>query len=169
MAISLLAQQAGSSSDAAFKNQCRKHITLLGAYIKRYANLMLLSSESSVISIGELGLSLAEVLRYLNLYGIPGELINTAEGTVSAEKALAAFETFDELLEKSLANLSGVYVNLSERNNGLVFKITLENMLIDFPEEIIEKLNAAGVQSSFELEDNIGYFSFIISKGGDKQ
>lgn len=75
IAISELSRKAINEADPNLRNQYRKQITLLGAYIKRYANLMLLGAESETIRVGELGLSIAEVLRYLNLYGIPGEMI----------------------------------------------------------------------------------------------
>lgn len=168
MAISRIAQQAMHTEDAEQKDKCRKQIALLGSYIKRYANLMLLSSESNTVSVGELSLSVAEVLRYLNLYGIPGELLNTASGYVPAEKALAVFEVFEALLENHLADLRGVYTNLSTQDGGLIFKLTLENMLTDDSESIREKLNAAGIQTLFEHEDNVGYFSFLLPKGGDE-
>lgn len=107
------------------------------------------------------------MLRYLNLYGIPGELLNTASGYVPAEKALAVFEVFEALLENHLADLRGVYTNLSTQDGGLVFKLTLENMLTDNSESIREKLAADGIQTLFEHEDNVGYFSFLLPKGGD--
>ncbi len=155
------------STDVAEIDRCRKQITLLGAYIKRYANLMLLSSESHQISAGELALSVTEVLRYLNLYGIPGELLNTASGNIPAAKAIAVFESFENLLETHLANLHGVYANLSERENGYIFKLTLENMTADRFESVIGKLAAVGVNMQFEYEDDIGYFSFEFSVGGE--
>lgn len=66
-AISRIAEEARKSSDTTLRDRNRKRITLLGAYIKRYANLMLLSADSKIIEAGELDLSVAEVLRYLNL------------------------------------------------------------------------------------------------------
>lgn len=165
--ISQIAQRAMRLTDVAEIDRCRKQITLLGAYIKRYANLMLLSSESHQISAGELALSVTEVLRYLNLYGIPGELLNTASGNIPAAKAIAVFESFENLLETHLANLHGVYANLSERENGYVFKLALENMTADRFESVIGKLAAVGVNMQFEYEDDIGYFSFEFSEGGE--
>lgn len=166
-AISQIAQQGMNAADAAVKDRCRRRITLLGAYIKRYANLMLLSSESGTVSTGELGLSVAEVLRYLNLYGIPGELLNTAAGDVPSKPALAAFEAFEALLEAHLENLHGVCVHLSVRDGDLIFKLTLENMLTDRSDAIYGMLADTGVNMRLETEDNVGYFSFYFPKGGD--
>ncbi|MBQ9545476.1 MAG: hypothetical protein IJV00_10165, partial [Clostridia bacterium] len=57
--ISALARTARTSPDNGVKKKCCSRITLLGAYIKRYANLMLLSDESAGIDAGELGLSVS--------------------------------------------------------------------------------------------------------------
>lgn len=166
--ISRISEQALQSADKDEKNQYRKQIALIASYIKRYANLMILSSETKTIDISELGLSITEVLRYLNLYGIPGELLSSVEGTVPAHEALAFFEAFEELLEEYLSNLKGVFVNLDADNDGFVFRLTLEHIMTEIPEAVTEKLDAAGIQTIAEYEDDVGYLSFTFPKGGDK-
>ena len=165
--ISHIARQAVKTSDPNQKDRYRKQITLLGAYIKRYANLMLLASESETVRVEELALSVSEVLRYLNLYGVPSELMNTAAGTVSSKKALAVFDAFGTLIEDNRSSLKGVYANLSETEEGIVFKLTLENMLTSDPAAIRERLTASGVQIKLEEEDTAGYFRFLLSEGGN--
>lgn len=165
-AISRIAHRALGPEDSSGTDRCRKQIALLAAYIKRYANLLLMSSESGTVSAGELGLSVAEVLRYLNLYGIPGELVNMAEGTLRADGALAVFEAFEALLEGGLSCLAGVCVNLSGEDGGFVCRLTLENMQTGMPPGFGEKLAAAGVAASFESEDGVGFFRFALQGGG---
>lgn len=164
-AISLLAETARTSGDPARKDACRRRITLFGAYIKRYANLMLLSREHSAIELGELGLSVSEVLRYLNYCGIPGEFIGGAEGAVPAEAALAAFEAFEALLETNLDSLQGVFVNLSARED-VTFKMTLENLSAPLPEEATALLADAGVLWELQREDDVAYICLSLPKGG---
>ena len=140
---------------------------MLGAYIKRYANLMLLSEVSKTVSVNELGLSVTEVLRYLNRCGIPGELMNTAQGSISTEEALAVFEAFETLLENNLSDLTGAFVNLDTEGGRLIFRLTLENMRVEIPVSVTEKLMTCGIQSASEYEDNVGYISFVFPKGGE--
>lgn len=168
LAISCLAKEAMHSEDKVKIDQCRKHIALLGAYLKRYANLKLLSSEKQEINTGELGLSVAEVLRYLNMYGIPGELMNTSDMTVLGYQALSAFEAFDELIESNLNVLHGVCIHLSVQNEIFLFKLTLENMHTALPAETREKLASAFIKITFEQEDDVGYYCFTFLKEGDK-
>lgn len=161
VAISRIAKEARLSSDKAFREKSRKHILLLGAYIKRYANLMLLSEDRKVIEVGELSISVAEVLRYLNLFGIPAELLNTAEGSVPADVAFTVFETFKVLLEESFSSISGLFANFSG-NENIVFKLTLENHQAYIPKFMEEKLSETGVRFTVEYEDNVTYIGFTF-------
>ena len=164
--ISQLAEAARSSADAEFKEECRGRITLLGAYIKRYANLMLISQESGTVEAGELGLSVSEVLRYLNFCGIPCELFIDAECILPAPAALAAFEAFETLLESYFSRLKGVFVNLSEAGENVNFKLTLENLTEPPGEDVAQLLSSAGVSAEFKCEDEVAYICLTLPKGG---
>ncbi|MDO4845053.1 MAG: histidine kinase N-terminal 7TM domain-containing protein [Oscillospiraceae bacterium] len=174
-AIVQLAKTARLSGDAALKDVYRNRITLLGAYIKRYANLMLLSRENGVVNAGELGLSVSELLRCLNNCGVPGELICDADCAVPAEAALAIFEALATLPGMELSSLQGVFVHLSAQE-GLTCKITLEGLpglFSPFPENAketddwIDKLRAAGVAAKAQREDDALFLSLSLRKGGE--
>lgn len=164
--ISELAKAARLSKDPAQKETCRRRITLLGAYIKRYANLMLLSQESRTVEAGELGLSFSEVLRYLNSCGVPGELVQSADCAVPAEAALAVFEAFETLVENNLSSLQGVFVNLSSPENVTV-KLTLENLVAPLSAEEAARLSAAGIAGESQGEDDVTYICLTLPKGGE--
>lgn len=164
-AISRLAETARLSSDAAVREKCCRQITLFGAFIKRYANLMLLSDKSQTVEAGELGLSVSEVLRYLNISGIPGELFSTANGDVSAPAALCVFEAFGMLLEANLSVLRGVFVNLSSKEN-VVCKLTLENLSESLSDAMTQKLRDVGIDTQIQTEDDVTYYCFTLPEGG---
>ncbi|MBQ7670392.1 MAG: hypothetical protein IJS45_06700 [Clostridia bacterium] len=166
-AISKLAEDARRSSDLSVKDDCRRRITLLGAYIKRYANLTLLSQESDETEAGELALSVSEVLRYLNYNGIPGEIINSADCTVASSAALAVFEAFETLIEAYYSRLQGVFVNLSSRD-GVTFKLTFEGVAEPVPDGVEKLLSDAGVRVEAQCEDDVTYICFTLPKGGEQ-
>ena len=166
-AISRLAEESRTSEDAALKDRYRYRITLLGAYIKRFANLMLLSQESNTIEAGELGLSVSEVLRYLTFCSIPGELFNNADCTVDAAATLAVFETFENLIESNFDRLKGAFVNLSEQGEKLLFKLTLENLKKPLTPAMEQELAAVGVTSEAQQESGVAYLCFTLPKGGE--
>ena len=165
-AISRLAETARSTDDASIKDDCRRKITLLAAYIKRYANLMLLSRESDRIEVGELGISMAEVLRYLNYCGVPGEMVGGADCTVSAAAALSVFEAFETLLEAGVQTLEGVFINLSANAETVLIKIIFEHLSTPLADGLTGQLAQAGVRSETQCEDNITYLSLAMPKGG---
>ncbi len=165
--ISNLAEKARKSKDIKVKEDNRRRITLLGAYIKRYANLMLMSEESDVIEVGELGLSFSEVLRYLNYCGIPGEFINNASGTISSNVALVVFETFETLLEDNYSTLKGVFINLSKKEK-VICKLSFENLTKELSEEMITSLKDTGVRYEATSEDEVTYLSLTIPNGREE-
>ncbi len=165
-AISRLAETARRSADPAVKEACRDRITLFGAYIKRYANLMLLSQQSRLIGTGELGLSLSEVLRYLNFCGIPGEFMGRGEGAVPADAALGVFEAFETLLETNFSSLKGVFVNLTVKERAIL-KLTFENLTGPLPESAARDLFDAGVRCESQREDGVTYLCFTLPRGGE--
>lgn len=168
LAISRISETALQSDDPDVKDRCRKHIAMLGAYIKRYANLMLLASDGQPINISEVGLSVMEVLRYLNRYGIPGEMVNSVSGELAVEDALAVFEAFETLLENQLSYITGAFVNLDLDDGGLLFRLMLENFTGEIPESVYEKLRKENIRTTLEYEDQIGYICFCLPKGGEK-
>lgn len=163
-AISEFVQTARETDDNAVREKCQKSIVLLASYIKRYANLMLLSYESETIQVGELGLSFSEVLRYLNFAGIPGELISSASGEVPAKAALAVFNAFGALVMDNLSCICGAFINLSG-TKGAVCKLTLENLSTALSEEDILAVTRTGATVEAEVEDDVTYISFILPEG----
>lgn len=164
-AISRLAETGCRTQDPTQKAACRSQITRLGAYIKRYANLTLLSQEHSEIEVGELGLSLSEVLRYLNFCGTPGEFLQNGDGRMSAAAALEVFEAFETLLEENHACLRGVFVNLTVRRT-VTLKLTFENLQTPLSDSMAQGLRDAGVVFDEKREDDVTYLCFTLPKGG---
>ena len=164
-AISKLAENARLSKDEGEKKRSCYKIALLGSFIKRYANLMLLSYESGSIETGELGLSFFEVLRYLNFSGVPGEFVNTSSGEVSSDAALKVFEIFGRLLESDLDSLKGVFVNLSS-GESVVCKLTLENFSTGLDDEMKAELLSAGISAEAVEEDGVTYIAFTLPSKG---
>lgn len=164
--ISSLAIKARNSDDLSFKDNIRHKITLLGAYIKRYANLMLMGQESEYIEVGEIGLSFSEVLRYLNYCSIPGEIINNAKCSISASLALSIFKAFENILEDNYSCIKGVFINISETDN-IVIKLSFENLENGISQEIITSLKDVGVVLEINTEDNVTYLSLVMPKGGE--
>ena len=162
--ISQLAAIGKLTKDTKKKEDCRKKIVLLGSYIKRYANLVLLSQENNQIELGELKLSITEFLHYLNYNGIPGEFVGEPKGSIASDTVLALFEAFEIAVENNIEHLHGVFVNLYQ-DEDIKFKFVLENMKNPLPNEVIENLSQAGIVSSIKNEEDVTYINLSVLKG----
>ena len=94
---------------------------ILGAYIKRRSNLLLLAGGGEEISSGELSLSVRESLEYVKLLDIPCRSDMEDGHVLSAGLALFLYELFEEILEASLPDADGVLVSLKVMSGLLIF------------------------------------------------
>ena len=161
--ISELAKKAKDSQDINLKDEYRKRIVFLGAYIKRYANLTLLSQENKMIAVGELKLSIAELLHYLNYDGVPGELVGEEEASISSESALALFETLELVIEDNLSSIKGIFIKLFVQES-VVLKLIVEEMKHPLSGQRIKELSKIGVNTKVTVEDDITYITLKMKK-----
>lgn|GEM_PF-821722 len=86
------------------------NMAVLTAYIKRYANLMLLKQNDPLVPVQDLHLAIKESLEYARLSGVLGDVavitkddlsrIEAVSHKYAAEDILAAYALFEEVLEK---------------------------------------------------------------------
>lgn len=164
--ISQLADAGLCAETVQEKERLRRRIVLVSSYIKRYANLMLLAEDQKVLPAGELGLSLFEILRYLRYYGIPCDLLYPAEGSAAADSMLAALQVFEALLEADLQELRGLFINLSDTEEGIAMRLTLEGVESILSEASQTVLREASVSWELTHEDDNTYICFVLKKGG---
>ncbi len=106
-------------------------VCLLGAYIKRYANLSLLAADAETLDAEELFLAVAESLRQLGGMGVPALAVPGEKTAISAGRAKAAYADFEALLEQALPSVRGVYAAFGD---GWL-KLTLEGAEVSLPPE----------------------------------
>ena len=162
--IAELAEEALQTKDSGVRNDNAGIICFLGAYIKRYANLKLLSENEPWLSAAELGMAIAEPLRYLVNVGIPTDYLGSGNGKLEAENAILLYETFEELIEQNLAFLKAVYIRLKYEEK-LTMKMTLEGVEATFSTDAMKKLDKAGFEVNLTYEDDISYISFHMAEG----
>lgn len=154
--IAALSEEAERSPEKYRGNT--EQICLLAAYIKRYANLMLLTADGDTISASELGLAIRESSRCLNEMGIPSDYHADEHPPLAAQEALDAYELFEQLVEQTLPNLQAVYAAL----RGDILRLTLEGVRAELPERAARR----GV--TVEHEDNVSYVKIPFGKGGER-
>ncbi len=161
--IAELAETARKADDIKLRNYNSGLICFLGVYMKRYANLMLLAENENLMSTAELGMAIAESLRYLGNINIPTDYVGDGNVKIPTDDVILLYEVFEILVENSLSNLKAVYVKL-EDSAGIVLKMTMEGVSAVLDEETKEKLFQAGIPVTIRHEDEISYIRFRLTK-----
>ena len=161
--IAKLAEKALGENDTRIRNYNAGLICFFGAYIKRYANLMLLAENEHMMSTAELGMAISESLRYLGNINIPGAYVGSGDVKIPTNDVILLYEIFERLVENDLSSLKGVYVKM-EDTVGTVLKITLEGVSAVLDESTKDKLFQAGIPVTIKYEDEISYLRFRLTK-----
>ena len=114
-----------------FRKDLQKAV-LLGAYIKRRGNLMLLSRQSDYLPVAELCMSISESFEHLSLSDVFTNLTcEDRNGVIRAELMLLAFDLFEEVLENGWEELNAVAVTLRrEEVFDMEIAVSTERLLI---------------------------------------
>lgn len=147
-----------------------RFICFMGAFLKRYSNLMMLAAGKDELPATELGLALSESLRYLNYMGIPGEYVPGTEKFLPGKDLIKAYEIFEKVLESVAYELKGVLVRLYETGDSpegdVILKLTLEGLT----EESLQKhfdMAEFELATTYICEDDVTYLRIYVKGGND--
>ena len=102
-------------------------ICVIGAYVKRRSNLLLLSEKTAYIPAKELELCLRESLENLKLFGVSGFLDADCSGTFPVAVLVEAYDICESALEKLLSELGALLLWLRATKEGqLLFRIQMD-------------------------------------------
>lgn len=106
--------EEGTAFERALKDAC-----VYNVYIKRYANLYLLSKTKSTLPLAELRLAFSESMDYLRLKGVETALDWDIKDALDAKLSLEVYELFEAILERHMSDLSAVAVHL-DKEDGII-------------------------------------------------
>ena len=145
-----------------------KNAAVRNVFIKRHSNMILKLRENKVFSGDELRFAVAESIEYIKLCGITAHAEYTGDCKISGKKVLAAYETFENIIEKALPSVSAVLVNI-DFNNGIKVSTEAANPASYFCKTDAEAIFSLGGSAEIEAEDGAEYISFALPKGGDAE
>ena len=82
------------------KDQLYRQLLLVGTYVKRRCNLVLIHQESGTIPMGELRLTLSDFVACMNLAGIAANLIWEPEGAYAPAYMICIFDAVEQEMER---------------------------------------------------------------------
>lgn len=156
---SLLLKETGEKDE-------RENLTtaaVLGAYIKRRANLTLLADRQKTLNSRELTLSIRESFEYLTLTGCACEINEVSSTDISADYVQLTFDFYEAILEDSVSPLTACFVRIEAEP---CYKVTIETDEREGLKEALwqEKMLKAGLQLHCKIEDDTAVF--VIEERG---
>lgn len=138
-------------------------VTVLGAYLKRRGNLILLADQRGRIPAEEIFLCLKEVLANIRLCGATCALSVDMEGTMNPRSAYRCLDFFEEAIELSWDSLSDLAVFVIQRpvrwDATLLLRCDADmtQLAKRFPGAIVEK------------DDGAWHCDLTLTEGGTRQ
>lgn len=144
-------------------------LAVLGAYIKRRANLTLIAESKNSMEVSDLYFSIKESVDYLTLTGIAGNAQISGTGEVPSDLLIKVYDLFEAVVEEIIHTATSLIVNLSVQN-GFQMRMMTDAFInsSDF-ENRLGTCQSAGLQLDIGTEDNVSFLSLFIHMGGDEE
>lgn len=132
---------------------------VIGAYIKRYGNLLFIGEKNEFVEFGELARCIAESLTYLELMGVSCGCDTELNDALRTKDALRAYHTFESIIEAALNSLRFLWLKA---------KSEAEHISLYIEAECDTDLSALSeIADDFSAEDGIFRFTVRLEKGGE--
>ena len=133
-----------------FQNNIKQDL-LLGTYVKRCANLMLIADGTGCVSTEELALSVRESLENLSLFGIDCELVCGESMGFPDDIVINAYDLFEAAAESVCETCSAFSVRINKDNE--LMRIDTDG--IPDEERLYAAVSGTGLAVSIVYEDGI--------------
>ena len=132
------------------------YAVVLGAYIKRIGNLLLIADGQEMISTAELSLSIGETFEYLRLSGYACDLVSEEDGEVRSDAITASYRLFEHVIETSYQKMHACFVTISTRD-VFALQIALDVPNIGITQDLSNLVKQADLSLQTWVEDNTAY------------
>jgi len=138
---------------------------VLGAYIKRRGNLLLLGEDAKKVSARELEYCIRESLENLRLGEVFTSLNANCSGQLSLENIVAAYDFFETVTERLLDNMTAMLINLNCDNAGIRMNIQM-GCTEEIVPKVLENISLSYGSVTYEIMDEDLVINFVMSEGG---
>lgn len=144
-------------------------LCILGTFIKRRSNLIILSEDSRTLPAKELEYCLLESAEAISSGGIDCTLKRRCDGILSTDDTLLLYDLFEEIVETALPGLSALFISAFIKKGTAEIKLQLNCAKGEmFGEELknLSRLTKRGGQLSKTWEDGTLHMTIHLPKGG---
>ncbi|MBE6731083.1 MAG: hypothetical protein E7564_05300 [Ruminococcaceae bacterium] len=137
---------------ASNKNELMAKICVLGSYIKRRGNLLLLGKRDGDVNSQELEFSLRETLDNLKLLGAYTVLESKCEGEIKLKYLVGFYDLVESLIEYIMDNITAmmIRVNITQDSADMNIQIGLSRAVDNV---VLESIKIKYLDISFENQD----------------
>ena len=140
-------------------------VCVLGSFIKRRGNLLLLGEENGLVQTRELEYCIRESMDNLNLVGVFTSFASSCRGALPVRSIIAAYDFYETLVERLLDDMTAMMVHLTCTDDQIRMK-----MQLGFREEIAPQVLSGIVLplGSFhcEIMEEDAVVDLTITEGG---
>ena len=157
--IEHLLTQYDTENDAQKREKILAGAAVLGAYIKRYGNLLLVSHREETADIRDLSRCFEDSFVNLELLDVKCLCTLPADVMLATKDMLRIYHAFETILEDCLFDLHSVWVNARERKGQFLVSI-----------DFVCDTDLSGHKADADLyscEDGTCRFTFQLQKGGE--
>ena len=101
-------------------------MVVIGAYLKRKSNLILLADKEPLLDAGEIALTFRESLDNMELYGISFGFHSDIDGAVPAECVMKLYDVFENIVECALDKMQAITVLITRKRAGLQMTVNTD-------------------------------------------
>jgi len=139
---------------------------VLGSYIKRRGNLLLLGEDAKKISTRELEYCIRESLENLRLGSVVTSLNASCEGQMLLEYIVAAYDFYEAVTERLLDSITAMMVNLT-CGGGIRMNIQM-GCTEEIAHNRLEDIPLPYGKVTYEIMDEDIVIDFAITEGGEE-
>ena len=141
-------------------------VLVMGAYIKRTGNLMLLGDGRKTLPVGELALSVSESLEYLRLAGVAVGLECREGADMETPRVLLCYRVFEHFTEANYGEIHACMVELLPET-GTLMRMALDpaGLKGENAPEMLSAVKNQGLELNVALEDDTWYISVLVARG----
>ena len=140
-------------------------LCVLGSFIKRRGNLLLLGEENGVIQARELEYCIRESMDNLTLSGVYTSFSSRCDGQLNLKSIVAAYDFYELLVERLLDEMSAMMVNLTCTNGKIRMNIQM-GCTGEIAQQILDDLALPFGTITYEIMDEDIVLNLTITEGG---
>ena len=137
---------------------------VLGSYIKRRGNLLLLGEDASRIPTRELEYCIRESLENLRLGQVFTSFSCSCRSSLPLEHIVAAYDFFEQMMEQLLDDMTAMMVNLTCSDMGIRMNIQI-GCKVDIAQQVLSDVTVPVGQFTYECMDEDVVMDFVVSAG----